>query len=102
MFELYLQALRHGSPDNVLEDRFQEDLLNIYSETCLFDMPDSIPATIVDTDWYKFGTGCVECRKADYPPMAEYLDGIAKGDDQQIAKYKEDCLATKARFPKPF
>jgi len=39
-------------------------------------------------------------RQAEYPPMTDYLDGIAKGDQAQINKYIADCLAVKKRYPK--
>ncbi len=42
-----------------------------------------------------------EKRAMAYPPMADYLDGIVKGDQAQIDKYIADCLAVKARYPKP-
>ena len=39
-------------------------------------------------------------RQAEYPPMTDYLDGIAKGDQAQIAKYIADCQAVKTKYPK--
>jgi len=39
-------------------------------------------------------------RAPAYPPMADYLDGIVKNDQAQIAKYIADCLAVKAKYPK--
>lgn len=42
-----------------------------------------------------------EKRKAEYPPAADYLDGIVKGDAVQVQKYINDCLAVKAKYPKP-
>jgi hypothetical protein len=39
-------------------------------------------------------------RQAEYPPMTDYLDGVAKGDQAQINKYIADCLAVKQRNPK--
>lgn len=42
-----------------------------------------------------------EKRRREYPPMADYLDGIVKGDQAQIQKYIDDCLAVKAKYPKP-
>ena len=39
-------------------------------------------------------------RAAEYPPMTDYLDGIVKGDQAQIAKYIADCQAVKAKYPK--
>jgi hypothetical protein len=41
-----------------------------------------------------------EKRAAEYPPMADYLDGVVKGDQTQIAKYIADCQAVKAKYPK--
>lgn len=41
-----------------------------------------------------------EKRAAEYPPMADYLDGVVKGDQAQIAKYIADCQAVKAKYPK--
>jgi replication-associated recombination protein RarA len=42
----------------------------------------------------------VQKRVAEYPPMTDYLDGIVKGDQTQIAKYITDCQAVKAKYPK--
>jgi len=39
-------------------------------------------------------------RQAEYPPITDYLDGIAKGDQVQIDKYIADCQAVKAKYPK--
>ena len=41
-----------------------------------------------------------EDRKAEYPPMEDYLDGIVKGDTAQVDKYISDCLAVKNKYPK--
>ena len=43
----------------------------------------------------------VDRRLAEYPTYADYLDGVVKGDQLQIDKYIADCLAVKARHPKP-
>jgi hypothetical protein len=40
-------------------------------------------------------------RAAEYPSMTDYLDGVVKGDQTQINKYITDCLAVKAKYPKP-
>ena len=40
-------------------------------------------------------------RAAEYPPMADYLDGIVKGDTAQVAAYIAACEAVKAKYPKP-
>lgn len=40
-------------------------------------------------------------RQAEYPPITDYLDGVAKGDQAQINKYIADCQAVKTKYPKP-
>ena len=40
-------------------------------------------------------------RRMHYPPIQDYLDGVVKGDQNQIDAYIAACLAVKARFPKP-
>ena len=39
-------------------------------------------------------------RVVEYPPITDYLDGVVKGDQEQIDKYIADCLAVKAKYPK--
>ena len=48
----------------------------------------------VDPNAYKYK------RQAEYPPITDYLDGIVKGDQAQIAKYIADCQAVKNKYPK--
>lgn len=43
----------------------------------------------------------LDLRASEYPPMSDYLDGVVKGDQAQIDKYVADCLAVKAKYPKP-
>jgi hypothetical protein len=43
----------------------------------------------------------LDLRAAEYPPMSDYIDGVVKGDQAQIDKYIADCLAVKAKYPKP-
>jgi hypothetical protein len=40
-------------------------------------------------------------RVGAYPPITDYLDGIVKGDQEQVAAYVAACLAVKATYPKP-
>ena len=42
-----------------------------------------------------------EQRASEYPPITDYLDGVVKGDQAQIDQYIADCLAVKAKYPKP-
>ena len=40
-------------------------------------------------------------RKPEYPDVKEYLDGLVKGDAEQMQAYIDACLAVKAKYPKP-
>jgi hypothetical protein len=46
------------------------------------------------------GYGYAQKRAMEYPPMADYLDGVVKGDQAQIDKYIADCQTIKAKYPK--
>jgi hypothetical protein len=39
-------------------------------------------------------------RATEYPPIADYIDGIVKGDQAQVQTYIDACLAVKAKYPK--
>ncbi len=41
-----------------------------------------------------------ELRASVYPPAADYLDAIVKGDTAQAQAYIDECLAVKAKYPK--
>jgi hypothetical protein len=40
-------------------------------------------------------------RGREYPPITDYIDGVVKGDQDQIQAYIDACLAVKAKYPKP-
>jgi hypothetical protein len=40
-------------------------------------------------------------RAPEYPDFKEYLDGLVKGDAEQMQAYIDACLAVKAKYPKP-
>lgn len=42
-----------------------------------------------------------EKRMVEYPSLLDYIDGVVKGDQAQIDKYISECLAVKAKYPKP-
>jgi hypothetical protein len=40
-------------------------------------------------------------RQAEYPPITDYIDGVVKGDQEQIDTYIAACQAVKTKYPKP-
>lgn len=39
-------------------------------------------------------------RAAEYPDLLDYIDGVVKGDQTQIAAYVRACLDVKMKYPK--
>jgi hypothetical protein len=48
-----------------------------------------------------FDTQYQRDRKQEYPPIEDYIEGVVKGDQDQIDEYIQKCLAVKAKYPKP-
>lgn len=40
-------------------------------------------------------------RAKEYPDFKHYLDGVVKGDQEQIQAYIDACQAVKEKYPKP-
>jgi hypothetical protein len=40
-------------------------------------------------------------RRAEYPPIENYMDGLVKGDQAQMDAYIAACQAVKTKYPKP-
>jgi hypothetical protein len=59
------------------------------------EIDEAAVAAWVDPNAYK------RQRAAEYPPIADYIDGVVKGDQAQIDAYIAACLAVKAKYPKP-
>ena len=86
------------------EVRLQDDGNGVYIKEWNLDIP---KPTMAQLDAYESQANEVERlnlikanRAKEYPDFKEYLDGIVKGDDAQIQKYINDCLAVKAKYPK--
>lgn len=43
----------------------------------------------------------IDLRTAEYPDIRDYIDGVVKGDQEQVQRYIDQCLAVKAKYPKP-
>ena len=90
--------------DFLTEVRLQDDGNGAYIKEWNLDIP---KPTMEQLDAFEAQANEVERlnivkvnRANEYPDFKEYLDGIVKGDDAQIQKYINDCLAVKAKYPK--
>jgi hypothetical protein len=86
------------------EVRLQDDGNGVYIKEWNLDIP---KPTLAQLDAFEAQATEIERinlvkanRANEYPDFKEYLDGIVKGDDAQIQKYINDCLAVKAKYPK--
>jgi hypothetical protein len=61
---------------------------------------DEMVRRTVERDFPEITPSYKDLRREAYPPMADYLDGIVKGDQAQVQKYIDDCLAVKVKYPK--
>ena len=60
------------------------------------------PTQYTDEDLVEYlKTRYAECRQAEYPPMADYIDAIVKGDEVQKQVYIDACKEVKLKYPKP-
>jgi hypothetical protein len=41
-----------------------------------------------------------QLRASEYPPISDYIDGVVKGDENQIKAYIDACKAVKIKYPK--
>ena len=98
------QVDRPGIGDGAVEHSWQGYLLTVpfLSELELDAAIAGLPAGDYSADKQAALTHAVGlARKAEYPPIEEYIDGVVKGDDAQVAAYKAKCLEVKKLHPLP-
>lgn len=84
IYALYPQVVRIDDSEGAFDkDGFQ------------IEINESLVNAWVDPNEYKYK------RQIEYPPITDYLDGIVKGDTEQVQVYIDACLAVKAKYPKP-
>ena len=98
------QVERPGIDDGVVEHSWQGYLLMVpfLSELELDAAIAALPPGDYSADKQAALAAAVrEERRAAYPPIEDYIDGVVKGDDAQIAAYKAKCLEVKKQHPLP-
>jgi hypothetical protein len=59
----------------------------------------SYDAEVIQT--YVNSQAYITKRQAEYPNVLDYIDGVVKGDQEQIDAYIAACQAVKTKYPKP-
>lgn len=98
------QVERSGLGEGEVEHSWQGYLLHVpfLSELELDAAIAGLPAGDYSADKQAALTHAVQlARKAEYPPIEDYIDGVVKGDDAQVTAYKAKCLEVKKRHPLP-
>jgi hypothetical protein len=99
-----LKQVERQGPDSQPELTWQGYLLMVpfLSELELDQALATLPAGDYSTDRQEALHHAVQLsRKAAYPPIEDYIDGVVKGDDAQVAAYKAKCLEVKKHHPLP-
>mgnify|MGYP000580510270 CR=1 FL=1 len=98
------QVERPGLTEGEVEHSWQGYLLQVpfLSELELDAAIAELPAGDYSADKKEALAEAVRiARKAEYPPIEDYIDGVVKGDDAQVAEYKAKCLEVKKQHPMP-
>ena len=79
---------------------------NDYAQIICSDANTSIPTmSQLESAWQQIlaeqqATEYQRLRAAEYPPAADYLDAVVKGDEAQKQAYIDKCLQIKQKYPK--
>ena len=94
MFDQFLNALKLGKAKKVQDRLFYDGLQELHADDSVLELPDSLPQSITETDWYKRG-GWKAVRRAAYgsweKQMELQFDGV----------WNEHVEKVKALFLKP-
>lgn len=93
----------HGSdiPDDAVEITTAEHSALLDAQTNGKEITSDAQGRPIAVDRVETVLSYDELRRAEYPPVADYLDGVVKGDQTQIDAYIAACLAVKTKYPKP-
>jgi hypothetical protein len=93
--ELFSQVKLQDADGNVMNEEEKEAFLK----------PKNLPkdtVTVSKAEAYENKVKAVQAQRAcAYPPVADYLDAIVKGDQKQLDTYIAKCQAVKLKYPKP-
>ena len=70
-----------------------DDAFDIQGNPVIYD--ETAVQTYIDNHAY------IAKRQAEFPPITDYIDGVVKGDQEQIDAYIAACQAVKTKYPKP-
>jgi len=94
-----LQSLQPGALWAMVGDGWEDLQWNDSEKIC--PLQDAVLAEVVRLQAEYDALLYRKRRAAEYPPMADYLDAVVKGDEVQVQAYIDACLAVKAAYPKP-
>lgn len=96
MFFVYKGATYYSHPHTVVPVKFGGDGVSTISQQIGMTSEEEVSAI------KEYLTNHArQMRLNEYPPITDYIDGVVKGDQEQIQAYIDACLAVKAKYPKP-
>ena len=103
-----MKICKHQITGRILETQFGEDAAVLIRNNNKYYPESDITVVDITQEEYRIAIKAQNFRDLDYrqkraseyPPAADYLDGIVKSDQAQVKKYIDDCKAVKIKYPK--
>jgi len=86
-----------GFESKVIDVEYQAEVTELVRPYTPLEITDEM----IEVKLLLFGYDYKAKRKAEYPSIETYIDGIVKGDEEQVQNYINECLAVKSKYPKP-
>ncbi len=72
-----------------------------WSTSFVTEIIDLAPVLPTQSEYDLALADCLENRRLEYPSAVVYMDGLVKNSSTQMQSYIDQCLAVKAKYPKP-
>lgn len=96
MFFTFKSSKYYSHPHTIVPEQFGGDGVSTISQQINMTAEEEAAAII------EFNTNTArQLRQNEYPPIEDYIDGVVKGDQEQIEEYINKCIAIKQKYPKP-
>jgi hypothetical protein len=97
--DITIEAIKSLVPNSSFTVKTNEEIVWL-DETHTQPTQEDIIQKVAELEYLEEVNEYQRKRKAEYPDYADYLDGVVKGDQDQIDTYIAACQAVKDKYPK--
>jgi hypothetical protein len=97
--DITIEAIKSLVPNSSFTVKTNEEIVWL-DETHTQPTQEDIIQKVAELEYLEEVNEYQRKRKAEYPDYADYLDGVVKGDQDQIDAYIAACQAVKDKYPK--